>query len=60
MVSYLLSAKVYPEYKLNPESKKRPFPMNRSVPSPEETDTKIVSTFFGDQMLCNQMEVSLE
>ena len=36
----------------DPESKKRPCSMNRGVPSLEETNTKNMSTFFGDQMLC--------
>ena len=38
---------------LDPETKRKPFPINRGVPSPEETNTKTMSTFFGDQMLCS-------
>ena len=29
-----------------------PFPLNRGVLSIEVTDTKIMGTFFGDQLLC--------
>ena len=44
-----------PKWKLNLGSrtkKKCPFSMNRGVPSIEVKDTKIVGTFFRNQMLC--------
>ena len=56
MVSHSLIAKVSPEWKLNPgfrTQKKCPFPLKRgSVPSIDITNTKIMWTFFGDQILC--------
>ena len=45
MVSHLLSAKMCPEWKLNPgfgTQKKCPFLLNRGVPSIEVTNTKIM------------------
>ena len=49
-----LSAKVFPEWKLNPgfgTQKKCFFPLNKSIPSVEVTNTKILWTFFRDQIL---------
>ena len=49
-----LSAKVFPEWKLNPgfgTQKKCFFPLNKSIPSIEVTNTKILWTFFRDQIL---------
>ena len=55
-VSHFLSAKVSPEWRLNPgfgTQKKSPFPnaLNRGVPSIEVIDTKTVQAFFRDQTL---------
>ena len=55
MVSRFLSAKVFPEWRLNPDFGTQircPFRLNRCVPSIEVTDTKIKWTFFRDQILC--------
>ena len=55
MVSRFLSAKVFPEWRLNPDfgtQKRCPFRLNRCVPSIEVTDTKIMWTFLRDQILC--------
>ena len=55
VVSHVLSVKVSPEWKSNPgfgTQKTCPFPLNRVVPSTEETDSKIMWTFFRDQILC--------
>ena len=52
--STFLSAKVFPEWKLNPgfgTQKKCFFPLNKSIPSVEVTNTKILWTFFRDQIL---------
>ena len=49
-----LSDKVFPEWKLNPgfgTQKKCFFPLNKSIPSVEVTNTKILWTFFRDQIL---------
>ena len=55
-VSHFLSAKVSPEWRLNPgfgTQKKSPFPnpLNRGVPSTEVIDTKTMWAFFRDQTL---------
>ena len=45
VVSHVLSAKVSPEWRLNPgfrNQKKCPFPLNRGVLSMEVTNTKIM------------------
>ena len=55
VVSHFLSAKVSSEWKLNlgfGTQKKCPFPLNRGVPSIKLTNTKIMWTFFQDQILC--------
>ena len=55
VVSRFLSAKVFPEWRLNPDfgsQKIFPFPLDRCVPSLEVTDTKLMWTFFRDQILC--------
>ena len=49
-----LSARVFPEWKLNPgfgTQKKCFFPLNKSILSVEVTNTKILWTFFRDQIL---------
>ena len=55
VVSHFSSAKVPPEWRLNPSFGTQntcPFPLNRGVPSIEVTNTKIKWTFFWDQILC--------
>ena len=55
VVSHVLSAKVSPEWRLNPgfrTKKTCPFPLNRGVPSIKVTDIKIMWTSFPDQILC--------
>ena len=55
VASRFLSAKLFPEWRLNPDfgtQKRCPFPLNRCVPSTEVTDTKLMWTFFRDQILC--------
>ena len=55
VVSHVLSVKVSLEWKSKPgfgTQKTCPFPLNRGVPSTEETDSKIMWTFFRDQILC--------
>ena len=55
VVSHFSSAKVSPEWRLNPSfgtQNKCPFPLNRGVPSMEVTNTKIKWIFFRDQILC--------
>ena len=55
VVSHFSSAKVPPEWRLNPSfgtQNKCPFPLNRGVPSMEITNTKIRWTFSRDQILC--------
>ena len=55
VVSHFSSAKVPPEWRLNPSFgtlNTCPFPLNRGVPSIEVTNTKIKWTFFWDQILC--------
>ena len=55
VVSHVLSAKVSPEWRLNPgfrTKKTCPFPLNRGVPSIQVTDIKITWTSFSDQILC--------
>ena len=55
VVSHVLSAKVSPEWRLNPgfrTKKTCPFPLNRGVPSIQVTDIKIMWTSFPDQILC--------
>ena len=55
VASHVLSAKVSPEWKSNPgfgTQKTCAFLLNRGVPSIEVTDTKIMWTFFRDQILC--------
>ena len=54
VVSQFLFTKVSPEWRLNwgfGTQKKCPFPLNRGVPSLEVTNTKIMWTFFRDQIL---------
>ena len=56
--SHFLIAKVSPEWRLNSAlatQKRCLFPLNRGVPSPEVTNlyTKIMGTFFWDQILCS-------
>ena len=63
VVSLFLSAKVSPEWRLNPgfgTQKKCPFPLNRSIPSKEVRNTKNMWTFFWEQSFVPCMEVSLE
>ena len=53
VVSHYFSAKVSPEWRLNlgfGTQKKCPFPLNRSVPSLEVTDAKIMLTIFGTKV----------
>ena len=55
VVSHVLSAKVSPEWRLNPgfrTKKTCPFPLNRGVPSIKVTGIKIMWTSFPDQILC--------
>ena len=55
LASHFLNAKVTPKWKLSPSfgtQKKCPFPLNTGVPSIEVTNTKIMWTFFPDQILC--------
>ena len=55
VVSHVLSAKVSPEWRLNPgfrTKKTCPFPLNRGVPSIQVTDIKIMWTSFLHQILC--------
>ena len=62
VVSHYFSAKVSPEWRLNlgfGTQKKCPFPLNRSVPSLEVTDAKIMWTIFGTKVCVPWMEVSL-
>ena len=62
VVSHYFSAKVSPEWRLNSgfgTQKKCPFPLNRSVPSLEVTDAKIMWTIFGTKVCVPWMEVSL-
>ena len=51
----LLRVKLSFEWRLNPgfrAQKKCPFPLNGGVPTIELTNTKIMRTFFRDQILC--------
>ena len=55
VVSHFLGAGVSPRWRFNlgfGTHKKCPFPLSRGVPSIEVTDSKIMSTFFLDQILC--------
>ena len=55
VASHSLISKVSPEWRVNPgfvTQKKCPFPLNRRVPTTEVKDTKIMWTFFRDQILC--------
>ena len=55
VVGHFMSAKVSPERRLNlgfRTQKKCPFPLNRGVPSIQVTNTRIMWTFFRDQILC--------
>ena len=55
VVIHLLSAKVTPEWRLNPDfgsQKKCPFSLTRGVSSIEVTNTKMMLTFFQDQLFC--------
>ena len=61
VVGHYFSAKVSPEWRLNlgvATQKKCPFPLNRSVPSLEVTDAKIMWTIFGTKVCVPWMEVS--
>ena len=49
-VSHFSSAKVSPEWRMNPQ--KCPFPLYRGVTSLELTNTMIMWTFFWRQILC--------
>ena len=63
VVSHVLSAKVSPEWRLNPgfrTKKTCPFPLNRGVPSIYVTDIKIMWTSFPDQILGPLYGVSLK
>ena len=63
VVSHVLSAKVSPEWRLNPgfrTKKTCPFPLNRGVPSIKVTDIKIMWTSFPDQILGPLYGVSLK
>ena len=54
VVSHYFSAKVSPEWRLNlgfGTQKKCPFPLNRSVPSLEVTDAKIMWQFLGPKFV---------
>ena len=55
VASHSLISKVSPEWRVNPgfvTQKKCPFPLKRRVPTTEVKDTKIMWTFFRDQILC--------
>ena len=64
-VRTLFVCEVYPEWRLKlgfGTKKKCPFPLHRGYPSLEVTDTKIMWTFFWDQILCplSGVKLSLE
>ena len=65
VVSHVLSTKVSPEKILGLDfetQEKCPFPLNRDIPSIEVTNTKIMWTYFWDQILCppNRGVLSIE